>query len=88
MVGSGTAGSSTITGGCSCPNIIIYLINLQLEKVKKRNFEKSGKKVKKNGQRKIKKFNMKNEVDMLNLIYSMIEEQNLGYKQMEMWKQF
>ena len=31
---------------------------------------------------------MKNEADMLNLIYSMIEEQNLGYKQMEMWKQF
>ena len=31
---------------------------------------------------------MKNEADTLNLIYSMIEEPNLGYKQMEMWKQF
>ena len=55
----------------------------------KKFFKKLLKKnVKKNGQRKIKKFNMKNEADMLNLIYSMIEEQNLGYKQTEMWKQF
>ena len=41
-------------------------------------------KIKKNGQRKIRKFSMRNGVDMLNSIYFMIKGQNLDYKQVEM----
>ena len=41
------------------------------------------KKIKLDGQKKIKKFNMLKEADMLNLIFYMTEGQNLVYKQVE-----
>ena len=46
------------------------------------------KKIKKKWTSKIKKCNILKEVDMLNLIYYMIEEQNLDYKQVEMLKEY
>ena len=46
------------------------------------------KKIIKNGTVKKKKFNISKEVDMLNLIYFMIEELGLVYKQEEIQMQF
>jgi len=45
-------------------------------------------KIKKNGQKKKKKLNIKKEEDMLNSTYCMIEVQNLDYKLEEILKQY
>ena len=46
------------------------------------------KKIKKNGLRMIKNYNMLKEVGILNSIYYMIGVQNLDYKPEVMWKEF
>ena len=51
-------------------------------------FQKLLKKIKKNGQLKIKKCTIKKEEDMQNLIYYMTEEQSLDYKLVEILREY